>query len=82
MSELGFWLRHLASGLRPAVYKMFIKMRIKCISLKLPEATFYTPVLVSELGFRLRHLASGLHHSVYQMFIKMHIRYISLRLLI
>ena len=34
-SELGFWLRYLASGLRPSVYKMFIKMHIRCISLKL-----------------------------------------------
>ena len=35
VSELGFWLRHVASGLRPSVCQMFIKMHIKCISLSL-----------------------------------------------
>ena len=62
------------------VCQVFIKMQIRCISLKLPEATFYKPAPTSELVFWLRNLASGLRPSVCQMLTEMHIRCIGLKL--
>ena len=39
MNELDFGLRHLASGRRPSVFQMYLKMHLRCMSLKLPLQT-------------------------------------------